>query len=150
MPNPLKQNTPDDEFFSYYCHERWFDEGWEEELIPYSDGTFRIDESYDSFERDERFREDYFGGVAYAAMILAMRDLDSEGLFGTASDRDAIVLFCRNSDGCLWLPRESAQRLNAPTIAARFVEEWNLANGLERAEGPHYETFARWIDQYAK
>ena len=141
----------DDEFaYSDYCAQRWGDAEWEEEIIDYAEGTFRLDEPLARFY--EQFPDDHFGGAAYAAMILAMRDLDGEGVLGEGELRDAITLFCGSSDGDPeWLFIESAQRLNSPEIAQRFAEEWRVATGIgakapHKPSGAQYLTFLQWIE----
>jgi hypothetical protein len=150
LPEGEDPPLPDDDLeYPAWCSERWLDEEWREELIDYGDGTFRIDEAYEQFQRASQ--DDHFGGVAYAAMVLAMRDLDQEGLFASANKRDAITLYCVNSDGCPWLPVESARKLNPAKTAKRFAKEWSLVTG-ERAKpsGPQFNSFKKWLDQFDK
>lgn len=139
----------DDEMeFGSYCDARWRDEEWSPEIISYDDGTFRIDEADEAFQQTAAAAKDHFGGVAYAAMILALRDLDREGVFGERGD--STFLFCVNSDGCGWLPYESGEQLNNSKAARRFSKEYALAHGRRpKPKGSQYESYRKWFPKFA-
>jgi hypothetical protein len=142
--------APDDEFkFPEYCNERWNDAEWLEELIDCNDGSLQLHDTLEEFCAEFADDAEGFGGAAYAAIILALGDLDEEGLFGSGSVRESVTLYCGSVDGDPgWLHVESARRLNSAANAARFAKEWELALGLEPEEpsGDQYDSFLRWID----
>ena len=56
-----------------------------------------------------------FKARVYATMLLALLDLEREGVFGTGAEREHLTVFCSEPDsGCaVWLEDESARRLRA-------------------------------------
>jgi hypothetical protein len=81
-------------------------------------------------------------------MLLALRDLDHEGFFGTGPVRQGVTLYCNVSDSerAGWLQAESAQRLNPPEVYEVFAKDWlaPLADEIAAARrdpGPMYQAF---------
>jgi len=66
---------------------------------------------------------------AFQASILALRDLDSEGFFGSGEQREKITLLIWITDSFeaeeWWI--RSVQDLNPPTVYNRFMSETKLA-----------------------
>jgi hypothetical protein len=62
----------------------------------------------------------------YGSMILAMKDLDTEGFFGEGKQREAIVLFSDlvEPPEKYWFAVESAKLLNPPTVFEAFLSQW--------------------------
>jgi Domain of unknown function (DUF4303) len=60
------------------------------------------------------------------SMILAMKDLDEEGLFGAGEERRAVVLLCDlvEPPEKYWFAVESARRLNPPEVFDGFLKQW--------------------------
>jgi hypothetical protein len=67
-----------------------------------------------------------FKDQVYAAMVLGLRDLDAEDLFGTGADRQKINLLCSLSDSadCAWLEHRYAHLLNLLEVFDRFYAQW--------------------------
>lgn len=65
-------------------------------------------------------------GECYAAMILALKDLDREGFFGIGADREEVTVLCSNADSLetTWLTIESVRMINPATVADRFLPQW--------------------------
>ncbi len=63
---------------------------------------------------------------SYAAAVLALRDLDSEGFFGSGAEREKVTVFFSviDSPEVYWLQNESARLLNPPAVYERFYAEW--------------------------
>lgn len=61
-----------------------------------------------------------------ASMILAMKDLDDEGFFGSGAERESIVLFAYllEPPETYWFALESARRLNPPSVFEGFRKQW--------------------------
>lgn len=139
----------DDDFeFPLLCHYRWNAEEWDPYLIDIGEGSLVLEHCYDDFGKCG-FDID-FSTAAYAAIILALQDLDREGFFAEANERQKIVLYIANFDGPEWLPVESARRLNPAETASRFASEWALAMDEQPPpSGPEYEAFVQWMDRHA-
>lgn len=67
-----------------------------------------------------------FKGRLFAAMVLALRDLDQMGCFGDFEDRERITLLCSVTDAseAAWLEEESARFLNPEVVYRAFFEQW--------------------------
>jgi Domain of unknown function (DUF4303) len=59
-------------------------------------------------------------------MILAMKDLDDEGFFGSGAERESIVLLADlvEPPEKYWFAVESARRLNPPRVFDGFRKQW--------------------------
>jgi hypothetical protein len=62
----------------------------------------------------------------YGSMVLAMKDLDSEGFFGAGEQRDSVVLLCDlvEPPEKIWFAVESARVLNPPEVFQGFLKQW--------------------------
>ena len=69
---------------------------------------------------------DAFRAQLYGSMILALKELDDEGFFGSGAPREAIVLFCDLVDPPekYWFALESAKILNPPSTYQSFASQW--------------------------
>ncbi len=76
-----------------------------------NNGTWRGEQGYE------------FNAVVFASMVAALKDLDSEGLFGRGSDRERITLLCTVHDSYsnVWVQEESVARLNGPAAHDTFI-----------------------------
>lgn len=74
-------------------------------------------------------------GRVYATMVLALLDLEREGLFGTGTEREQLTLTCQvaNCDTSVWLEDESAKRLNPAKLYKAYRKQWKTyrADDLE-------------------
>jgi hypothetical protein len=111
-------------------------------------------EAADALIRDESRQEDYVEARAgvFAAMVLALKDLDAGGFFGAGDERARVTLMCSASDSAAtaWLEDESARALNPPGVYQAFFAEWItnsvMKEGLDAyREGPDEvsEAFSR-------
>jgi hypothetical protein len=84
-------------------------------------------------------------------MVLALRDLDSEGFFGTVPERKKLTLLCSVSDStdAAWLEHESAKFLNPPEVYESFYSQWITNSVMAEDLAKHrddpslvYEAFA--------
>ncbi|MGE3808067.1 MAG: DUF4303 domain-containing protein [Gemmataceae bacterium] len=104
---------------------------------------------------DEEEDEDYdkTRGSVFAVMVLALADLDQEGLFGTGVERKQITLLCTLSDSehTGWLEKESAKRLNPPENVKKMreflIEEEELREARE--ELGTYKVFLKVMKKHA-
>ena len=76
-------------------------------------------------EEDPEGFDDHRARVC-GSMILAMKDLDEEGLFGSGEERGAVVLLCDlvEPPEKYWFAVESARRLNPPEVFDGFLKQW--------------------------
>jgi hypothetical protein len=84
---------------------------------------------------------------SYAAAVLALRDLDSEGFFGSGAERERVTVFFSviDSPETFWLQNETARLLNPPAVYEQFYAEWrpavtteaDLARERERPSSVH-------------
>jgi hypothetical protein len=107
------------------------------------------------YDRDDSDGFVNFKGQLFATMVLALKDLDAGGFFGTGKAREAVTLICSVSDsGCaVWLEEESARRLNPSAVYNAF---WNeqmrddaFANEFEdhrRNPGSMHRAFVRYLE----
>ncbi|MDG3004283.1 DUF4303 domain-containing protein [Paludisphaera mucosa] len=81
-------------------------------------GCGRYDES------DDGAFVEYKANV-FAAMVLALSDLEAEGFFGSGRDRRSVAVFCSVADSICtaWLEADSARRLNPPEVFEAFQAE---------------------------
>jgi hypothetical protein len=89
----------------------------------------------------------------FASMVLALLDLDREGIFGSGPERDKITLHCAITDSwdSAWLEQESARRLNPAKVFQAFRKQWKTyrADDLELfdpKEDQMYQGFVRYVD----
>ncbi len=87
------------------------------------------------YEEDDPMGFVKFKAGVFASMVLALRDLNEQGLFGKGRARDSLTVFCSvPHSGCTaWFERDSARRLNPPTVFQTFANErikW-IADGSE-------------------
>jgi len=79
-----------------------------------------------------------FKAGVFAAMVLALRDLDEQDHFGKGVARDSLTVFCTvPHSGCTeWFEQDTARRLNPPKVFQTFFNErinW-IANGSASGE----------------
>lgn len=114
----------------------------------------------DALINDESRQDDFVEAKAgvFAAMVLALKDLDAEGFFGEGGERARITLLCSASDSAAaaWLEDESARYLNPPDVYRAFFEEWItnpvMKEGLDaNRENPDevFEAFARILREHS-
>jgi hypothetical protein len=74
-------------------------------------------------------------GRVYATMLLALLDVEREGVFGAGVEREKLTLTCQvvNCDTSVWLEDESAKRLNSSKLYKAFRKQWKTyrADDLE-------------------
>jgi hypothetical protein len=108
-------------------------------------------EAVDRDDDEDPKTYDEFKGQAFAAMVLALRDFDSEGFFGTGPERQKVTLLCSLSDSSdtAWLEHESAHFLNPPDVYESFYRQWITNSVMEEDLAKHrdepnlvYEAFA--------
>jgi hypothetical protein len=125
----------DDSGLNYY---RWNLPEWS--FHTHGIGEFR---SLDPLiEHARRMEEDEPSGFLayraqlYGTMILALRDLDESGFFGTGADREAIALFCDlvEPPEKYWFALESAKVLNPSSRFDGFSGQWLAWIGAEGRE----------------
>lgn len=119
-----------DDYLNYY---RWNLPEWAYHNIKGSDFGAPVSMLSDPLEdlEDDPEESDPEGFDAHRArvcgsMILAMRDLDAEGLFGSGADREAVVLLVDlvEPPEKYWFAVESARRLNPPGVFDGFRKQW--------------------------
>jgi len=73
-------------------------------------------------------REDFSSFVerVHVDMVSALKLLDEEGLFGSGSKRENVILFCSISDDndALAFEDESARQLNSPEACREFLDRY--------------------------
>lgn len=91
-----------------------------------------------------------FKAGVLAAMVLALADLELEGVFGRGSDREALTVYCSipSSDCTVWLEQDSARRLNPPQITQTFARERikYIADGSETTPDEVREHYLALVD----
>ena len=135
-----------------YWITRWLTSEWGVEWMDEHERSFSLEKPLKQFYREfPNFPEQHFGGAAYAAMVLALRDLDREGLFAPLGDRNRIVLFCEVSDSSEggWLAQESARRLNPASVFRPYGKQLKQAIGPVKPAGDQYQSFLQWFEAHA-
>jgi hypothetical protein len=86
---------------------------------------------------DEAFR-----GKLFATMVLALKDLDADGFFGTGQERQQITLLCSVTDSAdtAWVELESVRLLNPPAVYLAY------RNDVEQIEGFVEHATESWGD----
>jgi hypothetical protein len=118
-----------DDYLNYY---RWDLPEWAYHNIEGSDFRSLISLLSDPLEGlDDPEESDPEGFDAHRArvcgsMILAMKHLDEEGLFGAGDERSSVVLLCElvEPPEKYWFAVESARLLNSPGVFEGFLKQW--------------------------
>jgi hypothetical protein len=84
--------------------------------------NYRGSGRYDEMDADGFIN---FKARVLAAMVLALADLEAEGLFGAGLARRSVTVFCSiaHSDCAAWLEADSARRLNPAEVFEVFSAE---------------------------
>jgi hypothetical protein len=69
-----------------------------------------------------------FQAQSFGASILALKELSDEGFFGAGNSRITAFFSLSDDNNAPWLERESARRINPPSVFAAFEAEWRLAS----------------------
>jgi len=137
-------DDPYDEWESYWWHGEWahslgvayFDTEMEEYYASHPDGSF--------------------GVIVYAAMTLALQELDKSGFFGSGEQRAAVLVYSQVSDheDCEWLAPETAIRLNSASVLDDFLSDWQEFTGVLHenlaVQYENYSRFQRYIQTHAQ
>jgi hypothetical protein len=93
-----------------------------------------------------------FRASVFAAMALALGDLEAEGFFGKGKARETVTVFCSEPDFAPWLEADSAQRLNPPEAFATFAAERleYIASDPEDRAPKHDKVFAKYLSYLQK
>lgn len=104
---------------------RWSEYGWEHEChlvdaYAHANGLLRR-------LRDEVPDDDFdeLTGPVLASMVMALRQLDLDGVFTNGREERSITLFCSKpaSDDTAWLESESGRLLNTPSVWQTFKKQ---------------------------
>lgn len=93
--------------------------------------------------------DDQLQAEIYAAMVLALGDLKSEGYFGERMKSGEITLLCdtwKRPAERAWLLPESVRLLNPPPVFEKFAADWKAGQEPEN-ETPACRLFERFISR---
>lgn len=108
---------------------RWSPYDWAYECAE-SDGFEAVNKLINNhgmgfYDEDDPMGFVKFKAGVFASMVLALRDLNEQGVFGKGEARQSLTVFCSvpHSESTVWFEQDSARRLNPPNVFQTFSSE---------------------------